>query len=110
MGGVFSGRLSDDGEKITICDSAYTVLTSIEYNDKDFWPSAADGLGFSIVPLNEDHPGDQNDASDWRPSSAINGSPGLRDPDHKRYAVLVNELITSTLADTLDMIELFNER
>ena len=108
VGGVFSGRLSDSGERVTLCDSTGFELCDIEYNDKGFWPTAADGLGFSLVPVDENRSGNLKSASDWRASSAMHGSPGKRDSGGKRYAVLVNELVVSNLGDTLDMIELFN--
>jgi hypothetical protein len=106
--GVYKGRLDDNGEKVTLRKADMSKVVSIEYKDGGFWPAAADGLGFSIVTVNENDPGDQNDASDWRASGKLGGSPGKRDPDIVRKAVLVNEVVASTKCDSISLIELYN--
>lgn len=108
IAGVFSGRLSNSGECLTFCNSNSKIITEIDFKDSSFWPVAADGLGFSIVTVNEHNSCDQNDVSCWRASSRINGSPGKADPEAKQYTVLVNEIVASTISDNLDMIELYN--
>ena len=108
VAGVYKGRLNDNGEKLTLCKENLSKVLSIEYKDGGFWPAVADGLGFSIVPVDENDPGDQKDASDWRASSKAGGSPGKRDPDINIKSVLVNEVITSTKSDSTSAVELYN--
>jgi hypothetical protein len=106
--GAYKGRLNDNGEKLTLCKPDLSKVLSIEYKDGGFWPAVADGLGFSIVPVNEDKPGDQKDASDWRACSKAGGSPGKPDPYITRKGVLVNEVVTSTNSDSTSVVELYN--
>lgn len=108
IAGIFTGRLSNSSESVTLCNLHGNVIAETEYKDSGFWPAAADGLGFSIVTVNEENPGDQKDASNWMASSEINGSPGKPDHGSKGYSISVNEIVASTFSDKLDMIELYN--
>jgi hypothetical protein len=107
IGGVFSGRLDNGGEKIVLIGGVKSVF-EIEYQSNGFWPSLADGLGYSLVTVDENDPGDQNDFNDWRASSNKNGSPGKEDALEKLNAVYVNEIVTSGLTERIDQIELYN--
>jgi hypothetical protein len=79
--GPFGGSLDNSGERLTLkTASAGAVIFSFVYDDVDSWPTGADGSGYSLV-LREALPANANldDASSWRASSLINGSPGRAD-------------------------------
>jgi hypothetical protein len=78
--GVYSGKLKNSGEKIVLEDVSTGVeICEVKYSDKDPWPIAADGYGFSLVPSSIDWSTDQGNAENWMKSSTIHGSPGTHD-------------------------------
>ena len=82
MAGSFSlgSSLSNSGERLALLDATGTVIRDFSYNDKQPWPSAADGLGYSLVLISPlSHP-DHNLPENWRISaSQQNGTPGTTD-------------------------------
>jgi len=82
--GQWSGRLSDAGERIQVMGPNGALLTEILYDDGNGWPETPDGIGSSLElrnPLNlpEDFAALQiqiNQASSWKASSLLHGSPG----------------------------------
>ncbi|MBN1672209.1 MAG: lamin tail domain-containing protein [Kiritimatiellae bacterium] len=100
----FGGRLDNSGERIALLDSDGRTVTSVRYNDNAPWPTAADGDGFSLVPIETD--GDQDDAAKWRASNLIGGSPGYEDGAPSR--VVISEALTHTDLPAVDAIELHN--
>ncbi|MFN7141450.1 MAG: lamin tail domain-containing protein, partial [Limisphaerales bacterium] len=108
IGGVYSGRLSNGGEKVTLTHAAGAPLFSVTYSDSAPWPTAPDGHGFSLVPLNANFNPDPNNAIHWRASSNLGGSPGADDPTPNIPAVVVNEVLSHTDAPMVDAIELHN--
>jgi ABC-type glycerol-3-phosphate transport system substrate-binding protein len=50
--GVYAGSLANGGERLTLAHASGTTITSIAYNNKYPWPTAADEIGFSLVPVN----------------------------------------------------------
>ncbi len=48
IAGEYAGALSNDGERITVLDNAGVLLLDLTYDDRDPWPSAADGTGASL--------------------------------------------------------------
>ena len=88
ISGKYFGRLSNSGEKITVSDHTGSVFLSMEYSDKWPWPSAADGLGFSLVPKETDPVGTQNSPELWQMSDNNScGSPGEDDPKSIRTGI-----------------------
>lgn len=71
---VYSGNLSNKGERITLRNTFGQILTSVTYDDENEWPISPDGLGDSLVLIHVD--GDPNDPGNWRASIELNGSPG----------------------------------
>lgn len=108
VGGVFSGKIDDNGEKVTLKNANQEKIFSIEFHDGGFWPSCSDGLGFSLVTVDENNPGDQNDYNDWRASSKKGGSPGKKDLDISIPHVLVDEVIISGHSTRIDKVEIYN--
>lgn len=76
--GEYQGQLDNAGETISLSSQSEEIF-SITYDDNSPWPEEADGSGNSIVPVAFNPVGDQNNASGWRASLAIHGSPGRDD-------------------------------
>jgi len=75
--GIYTGKLSNQGETIILRDASGAILDSVAYDDENEWPWSADGRGDSLVLARPD--GDPNDASSWRVSVVLYGSPGETD-------------------------------
>ncbi|MBN1125161.1 MAG: lamin tail domain-containing protein [Sedimentisphaerales bacterium] len=114
-----SGRLDNEGEKITLQDGNEGVILSFEYDTGRGWPIAADGAGHSMVPVDSalirDGIGVLGHGGNWRASSYMYGSPGQDDPVISP-SVMINEFAAHTdfndpaypQHDSNDWIELFN--
>ncbi|MEM6689206.1 MAG: DUF4347 domain-containing protein [Planctomycetota bacterium] len=74
VGGQYGGGLSGGGELITLLDRDGNVVDQVEYDDKDPWPEAPDGDGFTLSLISPDL--DNSIATNWAASEAINGTPG----------------------------------
>jgi len=75
--GPFTGRLSNDGERIQLSNENGGIVLSLRYNDTSPWPAAADGTGHSLVRAKLG--GDPEEATTWSPSTLIGGTPGAAD-------------------------------
>lgn len=106
--GVYAGRLSDGGERLTVVHAAGAPIVSVRYDNAFPWPTAADGIGFSLVPVSPNSNPDPDNAVRWRASSAVGGSPGRDDPPVSIVPVWVNEVLTHTDLPALDSVELHN--
>jgi len=82
IAGVYSGNLSNTGERITLLDGTGYTVVSFRFDDQPPWPSEADGFGRSLVPLDRDGGGDLENPFSWRASAFPDGSPGEDDPGH----------------------------
>ncbi|MBN1759989.1 MAG: lamin tail domain-containing protein [Chitinispirillaceae bacterium] len=103
--GEYTGKLSNSGEMITLFDiAADTAIVEVEYNNGGAWPDAADGMGYSLVPVSKNPERDQNSAILWRQSTAFDGSPGADD----QGIAIITEVLTHTDEPQTDAIELFN--
>lgn len=89
--GVYSARLSNGGERISVKDSKGATLTSVEYGDSGFWPKSADGGGDSLELLSAAV--EPNDPSAWRASAARLGSPGAWTPSQRSSSVRISEFM-----------------
>jgi hypothetical protein len=106
--GVYTGKLSNSGETLSLVHVTEAPIFSVNYDTRPPWPAAADGAGFSIVPVNPNFNPDPNNAVNWRASSAIGGSPGADDPASNISPIFVNEALTHTDPPRLDSVELYN--
>jgi len=78
--GEYSGQLSNGGEKIEFTTFDGEVIICVEYDDKDLWPTEADGEGFSLVSTDTNPTGDQNSYAYWTTSTDnVCGSPNADD-------------------------------
>ena len=75
--GVFRGKLSNKGERITFVDATGTLSRSFHYETRAPWPEGADGGGFSLVLAHLDLGLDNPNA--WRTSATTNSLPGRVD-------------------------------
>ncbi|MBT6463956.1 MAG: DUF5011 domain-containing protein [Opitutae bacterium] len=83
--GPFAGNLQDSGERIILerpdnpnpgdVNPPYVEADAVRYNDKDPWPTEADGYGFTIVRRNVDRFG--TDPAHWKVSEDKGGTPGI---------------------------------
>ncbi len=106
--GVFSGRLSNAGERLALVHAVGTPIFAVRYSDAEPWPVAADGAGFSLVPVHPDLNSDPDEPANWRASSQGGGSPGRDDPPTAVPEVWINEILTHTDPPQRDAIELHN--
>jgi hypothetical protein len=85
IAGEYSGKLSNNGENISLVDFWNGTIVEFEYNDGQGWPVSPDGGGHSLVVLNSalvgEPEGSLNYGSNWRASTYIGGSPGRDDPE-----------------------------
>jgi hypothetical protein len=83
IAGQYQGKLANGGEHIKLIDRWDGTLAEFDYDDTRNWPALADGLGYSLVPLDtalsNQHKGALNQATNWRASAHTNGSPGRDD-------------------------------
>jgi len=103
--GVYSGQLSNGGEKVTLKDRTATTIFSVNYDDRNGWPTAADGYGSSLVLVDE--AGDPDSPASWDRSDDLHGTPGEAGSS-ALGDVVINELMSHTDAPYDDAIELHN--
>jgi hypothetical protein len=87
----YDGRLDNGGEKLAIRDATGKLLWSVDYNDENGWPLAADAQGTSLEII--DVFGDPDDPANWRASAAANGTPGTLTGPPAPGAVVINEVM-----------------
>jgi hypothetical protein len=109
---LFTGRLADGGERITLLDTGGDTLADVTYREGDLWPLGPDGHGFSLV-LRDVGPGaDPIDATDplaWRASRAAGGSPGRDDPAPPWDGrITLSEVMCASAVPYEDAVELAN--
>ncbi len=79
VGGTYRGKLSNQGETITLKNLEGQVVVSVAYDDENGWPISPDNRGDSLVRIHLT--GDPNNPWNWRASTYIHGSPGAVEPD-----------------------------
>ena len=107
VAGVYGGRLSNGGERVALIHAAGAPLTEVAYGTETPWPPAADGQGFSVVPVDPNGPA-SSDARAWRTSARIGGSPGADDPVLSVPVIQISEILAHTDPPRIDAVELFN--
>jgi len=108
VAGQYTGLLENAGENIRLEDATGEKILEFAY-DNDWYP-ITDGLGFSLVIVNEAAPWDTwGWKSSWRPSSREGGSPGEMNPAADVIpAVVINEVNSHTVPPAIDAVELHN--
>jgi len=105
LAGSFDGKLSDDGDTLSLVDAGGKLLLEFTYATKGAWPSRANGLGSSLECI--DPAGDLDAPANWRSSTEYGGSPGVAGIGPWR-PIVINEVLTHTDPPLEDAIELFN--
>jgi hypothetical protein len=103
--GAYTGRLSDEGETVTLASGAGVEMLSFTYSPSGRWPSRPNGLGSTLECI--DPNGDLDDPDNWRASSEWQGSPGRPGAGPQRV-VVINEILAHTDPPFEDAIELLN--
>jgi hypothetical protein len=106
--GIYTGRLANQGEKITLAHATGTNFFSVHYGPEAPWPAVAAGQGFSLVPANPNSNADPDNPANWRASSVIGGSPGRDDIPANIAPILITEVLTHTDLPQVDTLELYN--
>ena len=109
IAGVYSNNLNNAGERISLHDAVGEQILDFTYNNS--WYPVTDGLGFSLVIVNENADWTTWDLQEaWRPSATDAASPGANDPPAPGpfAAMLVNEVLANTDFPDVDRIEIHN--
>jgi hypothetical protein len=106
--GIYTGRLDNGGETITLRHPLGARITSVDYKDSGKWPITPDGYGFSLVSSDPNSNPNPDNPVNWRASTNPGGSPGADDPAPTIPRVVVNEVLTHTDPPAVDYIELYN--
>ena len=106
--------LENDGETITLVTSENSIIRSFTYNDVAPWPTAADGIGFSLELVDPNSNPDHNDPASWQASSQLGGSPAsivvfdpLADEDGDGASVLLERAQGTSDLDPNDRDQTF---
>ena len=79
IAGQFTGALDNGGEMLRLEDAVGEKILEFDYNNT--WYPITDGLGFSLVIVNENALWSTwGQTASWRASGGLNGSPGVTDP------------------------------
>jgi hypothetical protein len=112
VSGYYSGSLANGGERIAILDANGNTVIAVHYDDEAGWPTSPDGSGYSLEII--DPRGDPNAPSNWRASSAVNGTPGLPPVALEPGNVVLNEIAADNAGTVVndnafpDWVELHN--
>ena len=104
---IFSRNLSNTGERIVLEGAVTEPLLDFEYSDA--WYPLTDGAGYSLTIVDPNASRSAwNEASNWRVSDSLGGSPGTGDLGVAPAAgsILINELTANSTSG--DAIELRN--
>lgn len=74
--GDYSNRLGNGNGTIRLRDFNGAIAREFAYDDKDPWPTEADGQGRSLVLNQPTSNPDANEATSWSASAEANGTPG----------------------------------
>ena len=103
--GEFTGKLSNGGETLTLLDSNDDVIQQFRYNDASDWPQEPDGDGATLNVIDTD--GDYDASVNWQTSYRVGGTPNSASVK-RQPSVVINEVVTRTVAPAVDQIELHN--
>ncbi|MEY2410520.1 MAG: hypothetical protein QOF48_3190, partial [Verrucomicrobiota bacterium] len=109
VAGVYGGTFNNGGEHLVLEGPMREPILDFTFNDS--WYPTTDGLGFSLVVVNENAPRSAwGTSANWRPSGVVNGSPGASEGSAPVIpTVWITEVLTHTdVPPPLDTIELYN--
>ncbi|MCA9170296.1 MAG: lamin tail domain-containing protein, partial [Planctomycetales bacterium] len=109
VAGIFANNtaLRDSGERISLLTGDDSIVVDFSYGDTDHqgWPLRADGRGSSLELV--DPTLNPSEPTNWRASSEIGGSPGTVGSG-PISSIVINEVLSRSVAPQTDSIELFN--
>jgi hypothetical protein len=108
VAGEYGGNLNNGGDRIALVGPLLEPVHDFTYDNK--WYPATDGLGFSLVVMDESAPlSAWASPGGWRQSTYGGGSPGVQDPAQVTVQqVMVNEVMAHAASPADDAIELWN--
>jgi len=108
VAGQYTGRLDNDGDRITLTDALGSQVQSFNY--KDNWYELTDGAGFSLTSVNP--AGEDLEQwgrkTGWRSSLSAGGTPGGEDQTLTAGSIVINEVLAHSHDTSPDWIELYN--
>ena len=78
--GIYTGKLDNSGEGLTLSAPGGSIVFSFAYGNKAPWPATPHGGGYSLALINPRPGSDLANPGSWSASSAVGGSPGAWDP------------------------------
>ncbi|MBP7274869.1 MAG: lamin tail domain-containing protein [Kiritimatiellae bacterium] len=105
VAGAYSGKLSNDGETLTLKNASGVTVFEVTYNDANGWPEAADGQGRSLILIQPE--GDPQNPAHWAASAELHGAPTAADTAHVPD-IVINEVLAHSDPPLVDVIELHN--
>jgi len=105
--GVYTGKLDNGGETLTLSHPLGGKVVSVTYDDLAPWPVTPDDFGFSLVPVSPNANPDPDNPANWRASTFAGGSPGADDPANEVAPLLISEVLSHSETGS-DFIEIFN--
>jgi hypothetical protein len=74
VAGYFGGSMDNGGERLALLDATGRTIESVDYDDVSPWPTAPDGVGYSLERI--DPQGNPDDPFNWKASAVVKGSAG----------------------------------
>lgn len=104
--GPWTGKLGNDGSRITLKDKNGVTKATVRYDDRYPWPVGPDGTGHTLVL--ENHNRAIDDYRWWRSSAEIGGTPGAAKSTAAPSPLRINEVQYDALGNIIS-VELYNE-
>ena len=82
----YTGRLSNDGERLRLLGATSETIQDYVFNDQLPWPTEADGGGASLILVDPASGPAHSEATSWTASRNAGGSPGGPEPTGITYA------------------------
>ena len=76
VNGIYTGRLDNAGETLTLTDANGATVFSFSYGSAAPWPDTPHGQGYSLVPVSQTVAFDMSNPMNWRASFSPGGIPG----------------------------------
>ena len=79
IAGQYTGRLSNDGERLALSKNGTGVLHEVTYNDQLPWPTDADGIGYPLFLVDPTSSPNHQLENSWSAHAVLGGTPGVAD-------------------------------
>jgi len=81
VAGIFTGKLNNSSDRIKLSFGAGNTIREFTYLDQFPWPTATDGIGYSLNLINPRSFPDHANSRSWRAGDFLGGRPGDIDGD-----------------------------